>query len=170
MLPRVLKDFTLFIDGVGYAGLADEITLPKLTRQMEDHQAGGMLGPVKLDLGMDAMSLEFTISEFNPDLLKLWGNANASGIGARFLGSLVSQDGGGTDAIEVSVRGRFEEIDPGTAKKKENGKLKLKMPLTYYRYTHNAEPLIEIDLIGGKESVGGTDLSAAVMKALGITS
>jgi hypothetical protein len=169
MLPRVLKDFTLFIEGVGYAGLAEEITLPKLTRQMEDYQAGGMLGPVKLDLGMDAMSLEFTIAEFNPDLLKMWGTANASGINARFLGGLVSQDGGGEEAVEISVRGRFEEIDPGTAKKKENGKLKIKMPLTYYRYNHNSEVLIEIDLISGKESVGGTDLSAAVMKALGIT-
>jgi uncharacterized protein len=169
MLPRVLKDFTLFIDGVGYAGLAEEITLPKLTRQMEDHQAGGMLGPVKLDLGMEALTLDFTIAEFNPEILKLWGNANASGISARFLGSLVSQDGGGTDAVEVSVRGRFEEIDPGSAKKKETGKLKLKMPLTYYRYSHNSVPLIELDMISGKESVGGTDLSAAVMKALGIT-
>ena len=169
MLPRVLKDFTLFVDGLGYAGLVEEVTLPKLTRQMEDHQAGGMLGPVKLDLGMDAMTLECTIAEFNPEILKLWGNANASGINARFLGAITSQDGGGTDAIEISVRGRFEEIDPGTAKKKETGKLKIKMPLTYYRYSHNGVVLIEIDLISGKESVGGTDLSAAVMKALGIT-
>lgn len=169
MLPRVLYDFTQYIDGVGYAGLAEEIVLPKLTRQMEDYQAGGMLGPVKLDFGMDALTLEVTIAEYNPEILKLWGNANASGIGARFLGSLVSQDGGGTDAVEISVRGRFEEIDPGTAKKKENGKLKVKMPLTYFRYSHNGEVLIELDLIGGKESVGGTDLSAAVMKSLGIT-
>lgn len=169
MLPRVLKDFTQFIDGLGYAGLAEEITLPKLTRQTEDYQAGGMLGPVKLDLGQDALSLEFTIAEFNPDILKLWGNANASGINARFLGAITSQDGGGTDAIEISVRGRFEEIDPGTAKKKETGKLKVKMPLTYYRYSHNGVVLIEIDLISGKESVGGTDLSAAVLKSLGIT-
>lgn len=169
MLPRVLKDFTMFLDGVGYAGLAEEVTLPKLTRQMEDYQAGGMLGPVKLDLGMDAMSLECTIAELNPEVLKLFGNANASGINARFLGAIVSQDGGGTDAIEISVRGRFEEIDPGAAKKKETLKLKVKMPLTYYRYSHNSVPLIEIDLIGGKESVGGTDLSAAVLKSLGVS-
>ncbi|MGE4529535.1 MAG: phage major tail tube protein [Rhodospirillaceae bacterium] len=139
MLPRVLYDFTQYIDGVGYAGLAEEIVLPKLTRQMEDYQAGGMLGPVKLDFGMDALTLEVTIAEYNPEILKLWGNANASGIGARFLGSLVSQDGGGTDAVEISVRGRFEEIDPGTAKKKENGKLKVKMPLTYFRYSPTAK-------------------------------
>lgn len=170
MIPRVLKDFTLFIDGAGYAGLAKEITLPKLARQMEDHQAGGMLGPVKLDFGMDGLSLEYTIAEYSPEVFKLFGNPNASGIGARFLGALVSQDGGGTDAIEVSVRGRIEEIDPGTVKKKENGELKVKMPLTYYRYTHNGEVLIELDMIGGKESVGGTDLTAAVLKSLGISS
>ena len=38
MLPRILKNFNLFVDGRGYAGRVDEITLPKLTIKTEEFQ------------------------------------------------------------------------------------------------------------------------------------
>ena len=31
MLPKILKNFNVFVDGRGYAGRVEEITLPKLT-------------------------------------------------------------------------------------------------------------------------------------------
>ena len=43
MLPKILKNFSAFVDGRGYAGRVDEITLPKLTIKMEEYRAGGMM-------------------------------------------------------------------------------------------------------------------------------
>ena len=37
-----------FVDGRGYAGRVDEITLPKLTIKTEKHRAGGMDVPVEI--------------------------------------------------------------------------------------------------------------------------
>ena len=51
MLPKVLKNFNLFIDGRGYAGRVDEISLPKLTIHTEDYQLGGLDTALAMDMG-----------------------------------------------------------------------------------------------------------------------
>lgn len=168
MIPNVLKSFDLYIDGRGHAGLAEEVTLPKLTMQSEEWQAGGMAGPIKLDLGIEALTLEFTLGGYNEGVLSMWGVSDPSGINARFLGAAVAGDGTGTQAIEVSVRGRWEELDMGSAKKKELSRTKVKMPLTYYRLTINSRVIHDIDLIGGKTVINGVDLSAELLRALGM--
>lgn len=170
MLPKVLSNFNLFLDGIGMAGLAEEVVLPVLELDTEDFQAAGMLAPVALEKGgLAALKLEFTLAEYNDDVLKAWGATDAGGINARFMGAAVSQDGGGTDAIEVSVRGRYKKLDPGTVKKGDLAKLKAEMPLTYYKYSVNGVVLIEIDVIAGKQTVNGTDVTSALLAALGIT-
>ena len=58
-LPRKIKNFTLFNEGLSYLGEVDEVTLPKLTRKTEDWRAGGMGGPIKADFGMEGLELEW---------------------------------------------------------------------------------------------------------------
>jgi len=168
-LPKILKNFNLFLDGLGMAGLAQEITLPKLELQTEEFDGAGMLGPVELDMGLNALQLDFTLAEFSADVLKSWGVADAGGVNARFLGAAISEDGSGTDAIEISVRGRWKSLDFGTVKKKELSTLKVEVPLTYYKFSVNSDVLIEIDMISGKQVVNGTDMTSAVLDALSIT-
>jgi len=43
-LPRKLKNFNLFQNGVSFMGMVPEVTLPKLSRKMEEYRAGGMSG------------------------------------------------------------------------------------------------------------------------------
>ena len=47
MLPKILKNFNVFVDGLGYAGRVEEITLPKLTIKTEEYQGAGMSAPVE---------------------------------------------------------------------------------------------------------------------------
>ncbi len=60
-LPRKLKNMNLFNDGINYAGQVVEITLPKLSRKMEEYRGGGMNGPVQIDLGQEALELQWTV-------------------------------------------------------------------------------------------------------------
>ena len=169
MYPRKLTNFNLFIDGRSYAGVAEEVTLPPLERTMEDFRGGGMLGPIKLDMGLEALQLSFTLAEFNADVLALWGVEDASGVGARFMGAAQADNADGTvDAIEIAVRGRWQKIDPGNAKQGEAAKMSVDMPLTYYKYTLNGSVLIEIDMINGREIVNGEDRTAAIREAIGL--
>lgn len=168
MLPKKLYNFNVFFDGNPMAGVVEEITLPTLERQTEDYRGAGMLGPVKLDLGLSALTLDFTMAEFNADVLGAWGLADMSGIGLRFLGETMSDDAASSDAIELSVRGRVTKFEPGSAKGGELTKPKVEMALTYYKFSVNGEAKLEIDLIGATEVVNGTDRSAAMLKALGL--
>ena len=59
-LPRKLKNFALFNNGVAHFVEVSEVNLPKLSRKMEDYRSGGMSGTVKLDYGMEDKEMEWT--------------------------------------------------------------------------------------------------------------
>ena len=169
MLPKPVTSYNLFIDGKGLAGRAEGVKLPKLERQTEEFKGGGMGGPVDLDMGQGGLKLEFSLAEFNTDILKLWGTASASGINARLMAAAPAQDGSQVDAIEVSVRGRWKSIGFDEVKAKSIAKFPVEMSLTYYKYSVNGVVIIEIDQLSGKLVVDGTDLSLAVRQAIGLS-
>ena len=41
----IRKNFSLFVDGRGYAGNTDEANMPELSLQTEEYRAGGMDAP-----------------------------------------------------------------------------------------------------------------------------
>lgn len=66
-LPKTLKNFDIFQDGVSFMGQTRSVTLPKLARKMEDFRAGGMDGTLKLDVGADAMEMNFSAGGYLRD-------------------------------------------------------------------------------------------------------
>ena len=168
-LPKKLKNFNAFIEGVGYAGRVEEMTLPKLARKMEEYRAGGMNGPVDIDMGQEKMENEFTLAEFSRDIILKYAVTEVDGVQLRFLGAAVNDSAGSeTDAIEVVARGRFKEIDMGTIKTGENTPMKVAASLSYYKYVLNGETLIEIDLLNMVEIVGGEDRLQQQREAIGL--
>lgn len=168
MIPRVLKNFNLFVDGGGYAGRVAELVQPKLTRKMEEFRGGGMNAPIELDMGMEKLECEFTLKEYSEDVLKLWGLTNPSGVSVRFKGALEADDASGTvTPVEIVVRGRWREIDGGTWKAGEESTMKVSIACSYYRYASNGETLIEIDVPNMIENVGGVDRLAEIRSAIG---
>ena len=75
-LPRKIKNFTLFNEGLSYLGEVDEVTLPKLTRKTEDWRAGGMGGPIKADMGMEGLEMSWTSAGYIRTLLGQLGFAD----------------------------------------------------------------------------------------------
>lgn len=167
-MPKALKHFNCFVDGTNYVGEIEEVVPPKLTRKMEEWRAGGMRMPVKADHGMEAMESELTAGGWLKELLKQFGNAKAAGVMWRFTGATQTDDTGEYQSIEIFMRGRWEEIDPGTAKAGEKTEFKAKMALNYYRLVMDGEDVIEIDAINMIEKIGGADLMAQVRQILGI--
>ncbi|PTE15154.1 phage major tail tube protein, partial [Cereibacter changlensis JA139] len=72
-LPRVIKNFNAFVDGISYFGLATEAKLPAVKLQTEAHRGAGMDGPVGIDVGMEGLSAEISFAEWSPALLKKLG-------------------------------------------------------------------------------------------------
>ncbi len=75
MLDDILKNMALFVDGRGYAGNVEELTLPKLTMKTEEFRGGGMDAPIEVEMGMEKLECEFTLTRFDKEALKLFGLA-----------------------------------------------------------------------------------------------
>ncbi|WP_019646967.1 phage major tail tube protein [Novispirillum itersonii] len=162
--PRTLQNFNVFLDGGSLAGVAKEVTLPKLTVKTIDHIAAGMSAPVALPVGsFEALTLSMTVAEATKQML--------TGIGTvmpvRFVGALL--DGSASlGALEVYVRGPLTEADMGTAKREAGLDTKLDMKgLHYYRLSLDSEVLVEIDAFGSA-TIGSSTLGRDLLRMVGI--
>lgn len=159
-LPRKLKYMNVFLDGHSYQGVAKSITLPKLTRKLENYRGAGMNGSAPVDLGLDddALAVEITLGGF-PDaaIWALYAAVSTDKVPIRFAGSYQRDDTGEMQAVEVVLRGRQKEIDIGECKMGEDSEAKIAVACTYFKLTLAGEELVEIDTVNFIEKVNGID-------------
>ena len=167
-LPRKLKNFATFVDGINFMGEMPEVTLPTLTRKMEEYRGGGMNGPIDLDMGQEKMEAELKGAGWIKGLMSTWGASKHDALMLRFAGAIQSEQDEGRTAVEVVMRGRLSEMDPGSAKAGELIEQTYKYTLTYYKLTVDGEQVLEIDLVNLVEIVHGEDRLSAVRAALGV--
>jgi P2 family phage contractile tail tube protein len=168
MLPKILKNFAVFVDGRGYAGKVEEITLPKLTVKTEEYRAGGMDVPIAIDMGMEKLETDMTFSDYDSEIFKLFGIISGNLVALTLRGALQEPDK--TDAIPVvlHLRGTIRELDFGTWKAAEKATLKMAMDLRAYKLTYNNADVIEIDAENMIRKIDGTDQLATFRTALGL--
>ncbi|WP_288393493.1 phage major tail tube protein [uncultured Herbaspirillum sp.] len=167
-MPHKLKDFNVFQNGIDYSGIATEVTLPKLSRKMEEYRAAGMSGPVSADLGQEAMQLEWTAGGLVKEALKQYAANTHGAVQLRFAGAYQSDDDASVQAVEITVRGRYKEVDMGNAKSGDDTSHKFSMPLSAYKLTIDNEVIFDFDFMNGIEIVGGVDRRADIRKAIGL--
>lgn len=164
--PRKLKDLAAFNEGQRYLGEVASLTLPKLTRKLEEWRGGGMDRAVKIDMGGEPLECEMTLGGPMRDILRQHGLTKLAGAFLRFAGAFQDDATGAVDSVEVTVRGRHEEIDMGEWKPGEGGEFKVKSALVYYRLDWNGVTEIEIDVLNMVFRVGGVDRQAELRAAI----
>ena len=167
MLDEILKNMSLFVDGRGYAGNVEEVSLPKLALKTEEFKGGGMDAPMEIDMGMEKLECEFTLTKFDRDVLKLFGLSPGRVTPLTMRGHIESEDGS-FGAVIVNLRGKVREIDFGNWKPGDKATIKVSVALSYYKLTHSGEVLHEIDVAGMKRIIGGIDQLAATRASLGL--
>lgn len=167
-LPSKLKNFNVFNDGNNYQGKVGEITLPKLSRKLQEWRGGGMDSPIEADLGGEKITLEYTCGGMLKDALSQFGATQAGAYALRFAGAYQRDDDGGVDAVEVVVRGRPVEIDMGNAKTGDDTAHKFTVSCAYYKLSINGAVVIEIDPVNFIFNVNGADRLAEQRRALGL--
>jgi P2 family phage contractile tail tube protein len=167
MLDDILKNMALFVDGRGFAGNVEELTLPKLTLKTEEFRNGGMDAPIEVEMGMEKLESEFTLTRFDKNVLKLFGLAPGQLTPLTIRGAVISDDGTQTTVV-VNLQGIVREMDPGNWKPGEKATLKIMMALRYYKLTHGGDVVHEIDIPNMVRTIGGVDQLSAVRSALGI--
>lgn len=166
MLPKILKNFSVYVDGRGYAGRVDEITLPKLTIKTEEFQGAGMSAPVEIDMGMEKLEMDLTFSEYDPEIFKLFGLTNGKEIAFTIRGALQGTED--TSPVVINVRGYFKDMDFDSWKPAEKASLKCSVACNYYKLTINGVVLIEVDPVNMIRNVNGIDQFSEIRQALQI--
>ena len=164
MIPLILKDSQIFIDGHGYAGRAQKVKLPKLSLKTEELWAGGMSGPIEIAMGHEKLEATVELFEWSPKVIELFGNIDHAGTGLRIMAALERDDGSEeTVGVEVELRGRVKVIDHGDIEQGKIAPMTAEIAVSYYKYSHDGRELIEIDM-----TAPGGDLSAARRAAIGL--
>lgn len=166
MIPKILKNFNVTVDGRGYAGRIDEVVLPTLTIQTEEHRAGGMDAPVDIDLGMEKLEAEMTFAEYDLELFRLFGLVDGNAVSVTLRGAI--QSSGEAEPVVINLRGSFKELDAGTWKAGDKATLKCMITARYYKLNINGEDIIEIDAENMVRVINGVDQLASVRSAIGI--
>lgn len=162
--PRIIRNFNVFIDGVSYFGRALEAKLPDVKIATAAHRGAGMDGPVGVDMGLEAMSAEVSMAEWDPVLLKKFGTLQR----LVFRPAALSDDVAEATPIIATVGGLITAHELPNVKPGENSVLKLTVDVRTYRLEVGGDEVWNIDLVNAKRVVGGVDQLASIRKAMGL--
>jgi P2 family phage contractile tail tube protein len=167
-IPSVLKAYSLFIDGRGYAGKAD-VTLPDLKVVTDDYAAGGMSARIKLDLGLvESLDAKFTLYDYDPVVLAQWGLINGNAVALVFRGAMQDDNGNAPVQIKVTCSGQFQEASFGQWQAGSKSQLDGSVNCRSYKLEIGGATIIEIDAERMIRTVGGTDQMAALRGLIGL--
>jgi P2 family phage contractile tail tube protein len=166
-LPKKLKNFDVFQNGESWIGQVNSVTLPKLTRKIEEWRGAGMAGDIGIDVGQEKLELALSAGGMLRSALRTYGIAAVNGVMLRFAGAYQAEDTGSYDAVEVVVRGRYTELDFGDSKTGADTEHKYNFRATFYKLSVNGIVEIEIDILNSVFVVGGVDRLAAERRAMG---
>lgn len=165
-LPKKLKSYTCFVDGIGYAGRVAELEPPKLTLKTEEYRGGGMDFPVDVDMGMEKLDATLTFAEYTPEIFARLGLVDGNLTAVTLRGSIQAK--GDDEEVIIALRGMFKEMDPGTWKAGDDSTLKSVINAHYYKLTISGQDVVEIDLENMIRIINGKDQLASRRKALGL--
>lgn len=168
MLPRTLKNFNVFVNTHSWAGVAEEVTIPKITKKTEDFRGAGMIGDVALAMGYEKMEGEVVYAGFDVKQYRQLGVCGTSDLPVRFVGIYERQDDCSIQNVEIYTRGQATELDPGSSKNGEKTETKITYNYSYFRLEVDGVIEVELDFINGTEKFGGSDLAAEIKKLLGL--
>jgi P2 family phage contractile tail tube protein len=167
MIPKVLKNFNLFVDGQGYAGRVAELIPPKLTVKTIEHRGGGMDSAVELDMGLEKLSCDFTLDEYDTSVLKLFGLVTGAPVQLTLRGGF-DNEAQQVVPVTIQLRGAWRELDFGTWKAGDLTRLKVTVACRYYRLELDGTEMIEIDTVNMVRRIHGVDQLAQLRRAIGL--
>ena len=168
MLPRTLKNFNVFVDTHSWAGVAESVTIPKITKKTEDFRGAGMIGDVALSMGYEKLEGEVVYAGFDVKQYRQLGVCGTSDLPVRFVGMYQRQDNCTSQIVEIYTRGQAIELDPGDSKNGEKTEIKMSYNYTYYRMEVDGVVEVELDFINGTERFGETDVAKSIKELLGL--
>lgn len=162
MTPKVIKQYNIFFEDNGYAGICSEVELPELTITEEDFRGGGIDAGVPLDMGMEIPEVGFTMEEHSSAVISKFGRRDVQG---RFAAA--KSDDATVERYVVRFTGSFPSLPLGTVQPGQKSPIKGKIRCTFLEITLDGQELVHIDVPNCVRRVGGTDQLQEIRDAIG---
>jgi len=167
MIPQVLTNMNMFVDGRSFHNKVKELVLPVLKRKLETNRMGGMDAEIDMPIGLEKLECNFTIKGFSPELLRFFGLASDLPFSGNFRGAFKDEDGT-VHAVIVTARGLLSEVDMGTWTPGDGAQKKFSLALRAYKLEYDGRVLIDIDVTAPRRVINGVDELAAERAAIGL--
>jgi P2 family phage contractile tail tube protein len=141
--------------------------MPNIEAVTEEYRGGGMDGPVNVDLGISAMTMSFTMREYDPRVLGLFAVGDCSNKSFVFRGA---QEDNLCNVVPVvlEVRGWVSGVDHGTWEAGSLTDIEVTVNIRYLNFQVNGIVVYEIDPINMIRIINGRDVLADQRRAVGL--
>lgn len=169
---RVSKIFNanVYLDGVNsLIGRADEVELPDIEVETEDHKGLGMVGKLKLPSGLKELKAKIKWSGFYAEHLKAGANPfRAHALQLR--GSVETYDAGGRVEelpVVVFLTASWTKAGLGKYEAQKAVAFEDELAVTYVKVVHDGKEVLEVDVLQNIWRVDGEDVLARYRANIG---
>ena len=166
LVPEVINDYNVYgQDGILLIGLADEITLPKISSKKTTLSGSGILGEIDAPVPGQIESSEMQIkwNHLYSDAARMMNPNETVQITIRAAQQTANKEGGvGYKGLRIVCSGHPKEIDLGTLKRGDTMGATTTLELLTYKVEVDSQVIFDIDKLGGKYVVIGVDLRAEI--------
>ncbi|WP_039760490.1 phage major tail tube protein [Bartonella queenslandensis] len=164
VLPRVLKYFNIFVDGIPYQAKCESVTLPNLSLVVESYRGGGMDSSIEVDLGLETLTLSMTISACSPELMALLGRSD---VDISLRGSMQAQ-GTPAEGVIITMRGLCKGFEMAEWQPGGKATSTATFTLHYFKYVQKDVEIVEIDVLNMVRKFNNVDQLAKHRELLGM--
>ena len=166
LVPEVINDYNVYgQDGILLIGLADEITLPKISSKKTTLSGSGILGEIDAPVPGQIESSEMQIkwNHLYSDAARMMNPNETVQITIRAAQQTANKEGGVVyKGLRIVCSGHPKEIDLGTLKRGDTMGATTTLELLTYKVEVDSQVIFDIDKLGGKYVVNGVDLRAEI--------
>jgi hypothetical protein len=163
---KTFKNFNLFVDGVSQAGKC-QVVVPNIQTRSEEHNAGGLDGPIAVDLGIQAISFTWTMYEYDPQVLSLGFAGDNNQIGITFRGAQ-EDTSGNVEPVKLEARGWIANVDGGTWDGGTRPSVQFTFNARYINLEIGGQQIWEIDPVNMVRVINGVDVLQQQRNAIGL--
>lgn len=156
MIPFIMRNFVVHLDGTPLKGEGDELKIPALELQTEEYRGGGMDIPIEVDLGMKMLEASFKLFSFTDEIFKRFGLSPGNTVPLTFRGHLVGENKV-TRRVIVNMRAVIKKVDPGNWNTGKRADLDVVAAVHYFKLTHGETIVVEIDPFNSIRRINGVD-------------
>ena len=166
LVPEVINDYNVYgQDGLLLIGLADDITLPKISSKKTTLSGSGILGEIDAPVPGQIESSEMQIkwNHLYSDAARMMNPNETVQITIRAAQQTANKEGGVVyKGLRIVCSGHPKEIDLGTLKRGDTMGATTTLELLTYKVEVDSQVIFDIDKLGGKYVVNGEDLRAEI--------